>query len=82
MTALATLPLGDSIAFNKLQEMLHMTVGNLSTHLTKLETIGYIGIDKTFRGKRPVTYVKLTATGWAAFERYLTSLNELLGNLP
>ena len=31
------------------------TSGNLSTHLTKLEAAGYVHIEKTYRGKMPLT---------------------------
>jgi DNA-binding MarR family transcriptional regulator len=81
VTTLASLKPGDAIAFPRLRDLLDLTVGNLSTHLTKLEEAGYVEIDKVFEGKRPATYVKLTQTGWAAFERYLVSLNELLGGV-
>jgi DNA-binding MarR family transcriptional regulator len=81
VTTLASLPIGDAISFTRLLKLLDMTVGNLSTHLSRLEEAGYIEVTKTFEGKRPVTYVKLTGAGWAAFERYLTNLNELLDGL-
>jgi DNA-binding MarR family transcriptional regulator len=58
-----------------------MTVGNLSTHLAKLEGAGYAELNKTFHGKRPVTHVRLSQTGWTAFEHYLENLNQLLGSL-
>ena len=35
------------MAFTALRDTLDMTVGNLSTHLQKLETGGYVVIDKT-----------------------------------
>ena len=40
MAALATRETGESITFPRLQELLDMTAGNLSTHLRKLEEIG------------------------------------------
>ena len=39
VAALAQFHRGDAIAFTKLQEVLGMTAGNLSTHLRKLEEI-------------------------------------------
>ena len=35
-------PGGDRMAFSRLQKLLAMTAGNLSTHLRKLEEAGYI----------------------------------------
>jgi len=44
--------------------------GDLSSHLSKLEQAGYVEIEKTFRGKIPLTICRLTAAGRSAFERY------------
>jgi DNA-binding MarR family transcriptional regulator len=81
VTTLATLNPGDAITFTRLAQILGLTDGNLSTHLAKLEEAGYVEITKTFAGKRPVTHAKLTTAGWAAFERYLTNLNQILGTV-
>ncbi len=51
-----------------------LTKGNLSSHLAKLETAGYVRIDKTYRQKIPLTVCRLTAAGRTAFERYRTAL--------
>ena len=79
MTTLATLEPTDQITFPRLQQLLEMTAGNLSTHLRKLEDAGYVRVDKTHSGRTPVTYVALTRAGRDAFEDYLTKLRELLG---
>jgi DNA-binding MarR family transcriptional regulator len=77
--ALATLGEGESIAFPRLQELLDMTAGNLSTHLRKLEDAEYVEVAKTHEGRLPVTYLALTRAGRRAFEDYTESLRELLG---
>ncbi len=77
--ALATLASGDQITFPRLQELLGMTAGNLSTHLRKLEEAGYVDVDKTHRGRTPVTYLALTTSGRRAFEDYTATLKSLLG---
>jgi DNA-binding MarR family transcriptional regulator len=46
------------------------TQGNLSSHLLKLEEAGYVQIQKTFKGKLPLTLCRLTAKGRAAFREY------------
>lgn len=53
--------------------------GNLSTHLTKLESAGYIRQEKGYKGKRPQTLVHLTESGRHAWIRYLDAMRELLG---
>lgn len=80
MTAtLARIPAGDRISFPRLQELLDMTAGNLSTHLRKLEDAGYVEVSKTHQGRTPVTYLALTKTGRRAFEDYTDALKTLLG---
>jgi DNA-binding MarR family transcriptional regulator len=44
--------------------------GNLSSHLSRLEEAGYVGIEKTYRGKVPQTLLRLTRAGRAAFDEY------------
>jgi len=53
--------------------------GNLSTHLTKLETAGYIRQEKGYKGKRPQTLVHLTEDGRTAWIAYLDAMRDLLG---
>lgn len=77
--ALAMLGADESITFPRLQELLQMTAGNLSTHLRKLEDAGYVGVEKTHRGRTPITYVQLTTIGRRAFEDYTKALRAVLG---
>ena len=76
---LATLAPGESITFPRLQDLLEMTAGNLSTHLRKLEEAEYVEIAKTFTGRTPVTYLALTRAGRRAFEDYTETLRSFLG---
>jgi DNA-binding MarR family transcriptional regulator len=55
-----------------------LTRGNLSTHLSKLESVGYVEIEKTYRGKIPQTLCSLTPSGQAAFEKYRKQINQFL----
>jgi DNA-binding MarR family transcriptional regulator len=80
--SLAALERGDRISFPRLQELLGMTAGNLSTHLRKLEDASYVDVDKTFQGRSPVTYLTLSPTGRRAFEDYTAQLRSLLGGNP
>ncbi len=58
-----------------------LTKGNLSAHLSKLESAGYVKIKKTFRGKIPQTLVSLSAEGKEAFETYRQRLKDLLDQI-
>jgi len=65
--------------FNTLKARLQVTDGNLSVHLRKLEDAGYIGVDKSFVGRKPLTQVRITREGQAAFLRYLDAIGKLVG---
>ena len=64
--------------FNELKAKLQASDGNLSVHLSKLEQAGYVSIEKTYAGKRPLTRVHLTESGRAAFAQYLQAISALL----
>ena len=64
--------------FNELKAALEATQGNLSIHLRKLEEAGYIAIEKSFLGRKPLTRVRLTDAGRQAFTEYLDAIANLL----
>lgn len=78
MATLAALAPDDHITFPRLQQLLGMTGGNLSTHLRKLEDAGYVVIEKGYAKRTPTTWVALSPTGRDAFERYTLTLQALL----
>ena len=47
-----------------------LTRGNLSTHMTKLQEVGYITVDKGYRGNRPNTMLALTSEGRHALDAW------------
>ena len=65
--------------FNELKTTVSVSDGNLSTHLRKLEDTGYVAVDKHFENRRPVTTIRLTKAGRAAFEQYVSQLGDILG---
>jgi len=67
--------------FKTLREELGLTDGNLASHLRILEKEGLVRYEKTFRGRKPITYYELTDEGRKRFERYLRTLKELLRDL-
>jgi DNA-binding transcriptional ArsR family regulator len=60
----------ESADFLFLQRESGLTKGNLSAHLAKLEEAGYVKIQKTFKGKLPLTICSLTKEGRAALDGY------------
>jgi DNA-binding MarR family transcriptional regulator len=78
-STLAALDVDSSMSFPRLQELLDMTAGNLSTHLRKLEDAQYVTVEKTHHGRTPVTYLALSKTGRRAFEDYMETLRAMLG---
>ena len=64
--------------FNALKAALEATQGNLSIHLRKLEEAGYIAIEKSFLGRKPLTRARLTDAGRQAFTGYLDAIARLL----
>ena len=68
----------ESADFLFLQRETELTKGNLSAHLSKLEEAGYLQIEKTFKGKLPLTVCKLTASGKKAFAQYRQQLQDFI----
>lgn len=73
-TIAALLYMVDSADFTFIQRETGLTKGNLSSHLSKLEAAGYVEIEKTYRGKIPLTLCRLSENGRAAFEAYRKQL--------
>jgi len=68
----------DSAEFTFIKEKTNSTAGNLSVQLDKLQEAGYISIEKSFRGKKPLTTCKITRKGLKAFEEYVTNLKQYI----
>ncbi len=75
---LAVLSEANYVDFGYLKEVLGLTDGNLSRHLSVLADAGHVTIEKGYAGKRPRTTVKATAGGRRALADHLASLKELI----
>lgn len=75
---LAILCAVESADFLYLQRETGLTKGNLSVHLSKLEEAGYIAIEKTYRGKVPLTLCRMTEAGRMAFKNYREQLKSFV----
>jgi DNA-binding MarR family transcriptional regulator len=65
--------------FTELKTVLGATQGNLSVHLRKLQDAGYVTIEKSFLNLKPLTRIRITSQGRAAFAAYLEALDKLVG---
>lgn len=68
----------ESADFLFLQRETDLTKGNLSAHLSRLENAGYVNIEKTFKGKLPLTVCKLTEAGQQAFNGYRQQMQNFI----
>ncbi len=59
-----------------------LSKGNLSSHLARLEQARYISIEKTFRGKLPLTVCRLTLVGRQAYRVYREQLKRAVEHMP
>ncbi|MGI5246719.1 winged helix-turn-helix domain-containing protein [Dactylosporangium sp. CA-139066] len=66
------------VEFGFLRTTLQLTAGNLGQHLTVLEKAELIRIEKGYEGKRPRTWVSLTAAGQAALREEIAHLKQLI----
>lgn len=68
----------DEADFQYLHQATGLTKGNLSVHLSKLEEAGYVEIQKTFRGKYPLTICRLTKRGGEVLKEYRKTMKAAL----
>jgi DNA-binding MarR family transcriptional regulator len=69
----------ESAEFTFIKDKTNSTAGNLSVQLDKLSEAGYIAIEKSFKGKKPLTTCKVTKKGIKAFEEYVSTLKQYIG---
>ena len=71
----------DEADFVFLSDRTGFTAGNISSHMSKLEGVGYVEVSKTFVDRRPRTVYRLTGGGRRAFEGYRRVLDGLFADL-
>ncbi|MCK4484733.1 MAG: transcriptional regulator [Candidatus Thorarchaeota archaeon] len=79
---MAQLYVVESADFIFLMRRTQLTWGNLSSHMSKLETAGYIEVEKEFVDKKPHTILALTEKGKAAFQSYRKIMQQVLNEIP
>ncbi len=78
LAVIALLYVVESADFIFVMNQTGLSWGNLSAHLSKLEEAGYIEVEKSFKGRRPNTNLRLTAAGRSAFQEYRRDLKQVL----
>lgn len=78
LTIITILYVVESADFLYLRRETGLTKGNLSSHLYKLEDAGYVQIEKTYKGKIPLTLCRLTENGRLAFENYRNQIKNFV----
>ncbi len=64
--------------FAYLKEQTKASAGNISVQLEKLQEAGYIKIEKTFKGKYPLTKCTISKKGIKAFEEYVKVIQQYI----
>lgn len=82
LAILTVLSGAELVEFGFLETVCRLSKGNLSSHLSKLESAGLVAIHKSFRGKRPLTRVAITDSGRDALERYRLQIAALINATP
>ena len=72
----------ESAEFTFIKEKTNATAGNLSVQLDKLSEAGYITVEKSFRGKKPLTTCRISKKGLTAFKDYVIALKQYIEKQP
>lgn len=64
--------------FNEIREITGATDGNISRHMTKLESVGFVVIKKEFIKRKTRTTYQLTDLGSNKFQDYVLLLESIL----
>lgn len=75
---MSALAVNELLDFNSLKEYLDVTDGNLASHLKALEKEAFIGVEKSFVGRKPNTKYFMTQEGRKAFTEHLKALEKLI----
>ncbi|CAM4527730.1 transcriptional regulator [Nocardia ninae] len=70
----------DRAEFQAVQEYCGLTAPHMSKQATVLADLGYVEIHKGYAGKRPRTWLSLTAAGRTALQGHLSALQEIATN--
>ena len=75
---MSVLAVNDKLDFNSLKSYLDVTDGSLANHLKTLEKEEFVGMKKSFIGRKPNTTYFMTKQGKKAFDDHLKTLEQLI----
>ncbi|WP_030158962.1 winged helix-turn-helix domain-containing protein [Streptomyces sp. NRRL S-244] len=75
----ALMPL-DKAEFGFVRDLVEVTDSLLSKQVAALEDAGYVEVHKGRVGRRPRTWIAVTAEGRAAYRRHLAALRAIAGD--
>jgi DNA-binding HxlR family transcriptional regulator len=75
---MSILAVNDTLDFNALKDYFDVTDGNLASNLKALENENFIGVKKSFVGKKPNTKYFMTKPGRKAFNDHLKAMEKLI----
>lgn len=78
---MSVLMVNDWMDFNSIKQLLEVTDGNLSSHISALEKLNYVEVRKEFVGRRPRTSYRVTQLGRSAFKDHLDGLESLMNSI-
>ncbi|MEY4281978.1 MAG: hypothetical protein RLZ39_1390 [Bacteroidota bacterium] len=64
--------------FSFLKEKTNASAGNISVQIEKLQEANYIKVEKSFKGKYPLTKCSITKQGIRAFNDYVNALKKYI----
>lgn len=82
LAVMALLYVVESADFTFIINQTGLTYGNLSAHISKLESAGYVELQKGYKAKRPNTTLKLTPLGRKSFNDYVRMMQQMFGDFP
>ena len=78
LSIVALLAAAEEMEFAAVRDAVGLSDSALSKQASALEAAGYVGVRKGYVGKRPRTWLKLTATGRRAFQAHVAALNAIV----
>ena len=78
LSILSALAPGRSLSFSDLKRMTGLADGNLHVQTHKLESVGYLEIQKSMRGRRSFTQFHMTELGLERLKLHVRKLEVIL----
>jgi len=75
---MSILMVNEQVDFSAIKEQLQVTDGNIASHISALEKLNYINVEKKFIGKKPNTSYAATSNGKKAFNEHLNALEAII----